>query len=130
MHCRIDLTVATDRPYLIKWDQFAQCLDHDDFGCRESFIIRDRYLAGWWSVVGGERRFSLPAFYLSKRRALFIDGRHRTALLSRHLTVVPLALTQSDLLSADVLQRIVLRPIGLDEMISLPDLPIVDSIPR
>jgi len=128
MECKIDLTAVSDRAYWIRWAAFLECLDHADFACRDSETIRDCYLSSWFYDANGEKRFNLPAFFLREGYARFINGRHRTALLSRYLDVLPMALTYADQLSEKVLEGMVLRGIEPDEIIVLPDLPIEDSI--
>jgi hypothetical protein len=106
-----------------------RCVDQVDLACRESAEIKDCYLAAWFSwSQNGERCFSPPAFYLKNARAFFINGRHRALLLSRHLRVLPMALTQVDVFSQDALECIVDREIELNEILVLPDLPIQDSL--
>ena len=60
--------------------------------------------------------------------ARFINGRHRAALLAKFLDVIPMSLTESDVASRDILSRISDRRIDLSEVISLPNLPVVEAI--
>ena len=128
MQCRVDITAARDKPYLIRREEFMQCVDRADFACRESATIQDCYLAAWFHWINGERFFNLPAFYLSKRRAFFINGRHRTVLLSRYMDRLPMALTDIDRESKPTLQALVDCSLSEGEVIFLPDLPIVEAI--
>ena len=106
-----------------------QCVDLDDLACRESQEVVDCYLSGWFSrEKKGELYFNPPAFYLENGRALFINGRHRAILLSRYLEILPMALTQVDTISQNVLGEIIEREIELEEVFQLPDLPIREAI--
>jgi hypothetical protein len=128
MNCRIELTARSDRPYWVKWLDFKRCLVEEDFACRESTIIQPCYLWAWFSKHDGERFFNPPAFCLEGGWARLINGCHRTALLVKYLDVLPMALTRIDRESEAVLHGIVLREIGLDEVIALPDLPIEHTV--
>jgi hypothetical protein len=102
------------------------CVDAKDFACRESAIVQDYYLADWFYCENGQRFFNLPAFYLKKGCAFFINGRHRTVVLARYLELLPMALTQIDNESEGLLERLVERPLADGDPIVLPDLPIID----
>src|SRR3954462_8214036 len=103
MRCRVDLTVASDRPYLVRRDSFMKIVDPWDFACRESAVVRDAFLHDWFRRDGDYLAFNPPAFYLKDGIARFINGRHRTVLLFRYMQVVPMALTRMDSGSADAL---------------------------
>ena len=72
------------------------CVDPDDLACRESQLVEEYYRADWFYFEPGATLFNAPAFYLKDNRAFFINGRHRTVLLARHLSLLPMALTQID----------------------------------
>jgi len=128
MQCRVDTTAALDRPFLIKREGFMRCVDQEDLACREVANVENRYLAEWFYERNGARFFNLPAFYLKKQRAFFINGRHRTVLLARYLDRLPMALAQIDQESESTLQSLVDRPLSNGEVIFLPDLPIAGAI--
>jgi hypothetical protein len=128
MQCRVDITAAWDRPFLIKREEFMRCVDTENFACRDSATVQDRYLAAWFHWIDGECFLNLPAFYLRNGRVFFINGRHRTVLLSRHLDRLPMALTQIDRESEPTLEALINRPLSEGEGILLPDLPIVEAI--
>jgi hypothetical protein len=97
VNCKIDLTVPSDRPYWVKWAEFERCVAEGDLASRESGKIEDWYLSKWFvRSADGDVLFSLPAFYLQESRAYFINGRHRSLLMSRYLEVIPMAVTQMD----------------------------------
>ena len=103
------------------------CVDPEDFACRESQSVEDYYRADWFYFEPEGPFFSPPAFYLKRGRAFFINGRHRTVLLARHLELLPMALTQIDDASEPTLARIVERPLADGDPIVLPDLPIIGN---
>jgi hypothetical protein len=124
MNCKLDLTNDSDTPYWVNWSAFMRHVDVDDLACRESQEVTDCYLSSWFRLgQNGQRLFNPPAFYLKNGRALFINGRHRAILLSRHLDVLPMALTQMDATSQPALHQIAERRIDPDEVFVLPDLP-------
>lgn len=127
MKCRVALTAEGDRPYWIRRDAFQRCVDHENLACRDSTTVENFYLSNWFHENGGLIYFSVPAFYLEQGRAYFINGRHRTVLLSRYLALLPMALTQVDTRSAATLEQIAERAIALDESFDLPDLPVRDQ---
>jgi hypothetical protein len=126
LRCIADITTATDRPFWIKRTEFLECVDGSDFACRDSLEIRHAYLGGWfYRTPAGHMSFNLPAFYLERSIARFINGRHRTALLLQYMEVVPMVLTQSDDKSISLLKSLVSRSLEPDEVFELPDLPII-----
>ena len=129
MKCKLDLTTHSDMPYWVNWIAFMRHVDREDLARRESKKVVDCYLSSWFHRgQNGIYFFNPPAFYLDKGQALFINGRHRTVLLSRYLEVLPMALTQMDSASESVLREIVQGGIDLDEVFVLPDLPMRDVI--
>ncbi len=123
MKCRIDLQTFADRPFWIDWAQFNQYVNQADLACRDSQVIEDFYRTAWFEFRHKQWFFNPPAFYLKQGSAFFINGRHRSLLLSRHLPLVPMSLTQVDQESKAVLSRINRGQIALTEVFELPDLP-------
>ena len=115
---------AQDKFYLIKMDAFMSIVDQWDLAQRESQTIEDAYHEYWFSgCSNGCRLFHAPEFYLEKGIAKFINGRHRTLVLSRHLEEAPMALTNMDNHSEITLQNISIRALTGDEVFDFPDLP-------
>ncbi len=128
MNCKILFNHASDRYYWIQWIEFKDFVDHKNLACRDSEKIEECYLSGWFYDENGEHKFIPPAFRLENGRARFINGRHRTVLLSNYLDILPMALTEIDSESQHVLDRIVVREIKRDEDFLLPNLPIKELI--
>lgn len=124
MICAISLTVATDRPVWVNWQSFMQCVDRDDLECREVKNVEGFYLSDWFSDYQGTRGFIPPAIELRNGTAYFINGRHRAVMLSSRMEFVPMAITRMTGDSESALQSFAVREIHLDEMLTLPDLPI------
>ena len=102
-----------------------RCVDLEDLACREAQVVEDYYLEDWFrSNEAGGHSFFPPSFYLKEGTAFFINGRHRVALLSRHLDIIPLVLTQMDKISKRVLESMAVCELGLDEVFEIPDLPV------
>jgi len=129
MKCLAEVTAESDTPYWVRRDAFLSVVDHADFECRDSLVIQPRYLSTWFSGSnGGKSYFILPAFYLERGRAFFINGRHRTALLLQHLQLVPMSLTKTDAESTQYLEWMIEGRIQSGDLLELPDLSIVDAI--
>ena len=125
IQCRIEVTGVLDTAYLIKRDEFMSCVDPWDLAQRDSSEILDAYHPNWFRKDNEEATyFTPPAFYLTNGIARFINGQHRALVLAKHLEILPMALTESDIASDDVLKRIVNREILANDEVLLPDLPI------
>ena len=88
---------AQDVLHLISVRSFMSLVDSWDLSQRNSEAIVDAYHIHWFEIdEDGIHRFHAPEFYLTKGLAGFIDGRHRTLLLSKYLEAIPMALTNMD----------------------------------
>jgi hypothetical protein len=126
---------AKDKFYLINVAEFMRIVDKENLKARESEVIRDAYHKYWFEQgENGILQFHAPEFYLTNGIAQFVNGRHRTLLLSRYLDTMPMALTNMDgypmdeeepsKRSLDVLNKISIREIEEGEVFEFPDLPI------
>ncbi|WP_143477748.1 hypothetical protein [Pseudogulbenkiania subflava] len=127
---------AKDEFFLICVEQFMRVVDELDLEKRKSKIIRDAYHEHWFEQCADESyQFHAPEFYLTNGVARFINGRHRTLLLSRHLEYIPMALTNMDGFpisptkphptSLEVLESISVKKLTGDEFFHFPDLPML-----
>lgn len=128
MKCKLELTNAPHRPFLINWDKFFEVVHKLDLACRESQHLKDCYLANWFRFDQNVLRFKPPVFYLKMGFAGFVDGRHRAVLLSRHKNRFPMVLTQIDSSSQSALDYIVESEMTDEDLFELPDLPVVDKL--
>ena len=138
MRCRAALASIWETPYWVKCKEFMACIDKDDFGCRQSKVIVNMYSAEWFHPGQDDWNFFyLPTFHLQNGHALFIGGRHRTALLSKHLDFLPKAMTTIDpeggftvkdgpldKASQIAFKNILHRELSADEIFVLPDMSI------
>lgn len=111
---------------------FLQHLDQGDFLTRCSKEVVDAYLQDWfYFAADGTRFYKIPAVSVHAGRTQFIGGRHRTAVLLKHLDSFPLAFDTRYLAGDDRMwiESIVGGPIDADTVIELPDLPIKSSLP-
>ncbi len=110
-------------------------IDQSDLAQRNSQDIKNVYHKHWLSdCQDGRYVFDAPQFYLTKGVARFINGRHRTLLLIKHLTEIPMALTGMDgypiwathphQLSINSLNQMSVRKLTGQEIFTFPDLPI------
>lgn len=121
---------AQDKHYLIDVKKFMRVVDPDDLECRDSKIIHDSYHEHWFRG----QLFLPPVFYLTKGVARFINGRHRTLVMIKHMDQIPMALANMDgypnftetphQLSRKVLRHISLARLNGKEEFIFPDLPI------
>lgn len=135
MKVRLRPPNARDEFHLIEWSQFIRIVDQQDLARRNSETIIDAYHEHWLaSCEDGIYLFHAPEFYLEAGIARFINGRHRTLLLGRHLSEFPMALANMDGYpisasqpqpqSMEVLKQISKKKLDSREPFELPDLPI------
>jgi len=113
-----------------------RAVDASDMAQRNSDSnIEDAYHEHWLSrCQDGIYEFHAPEFYLTKGVARFVNGRHRTLVLTQHLAEMPMALTSMDgyplwakqpsRISLQVLGVMSVRKVGEEEVFLFPDLPI------
>lgn len=132
MVCLPMVHLDTDIPFWVSRVSFLQHFDQDDFRCRKVQSVIDAYLEDWFHIdPAGRRHFKIPPVSVHSARTQFISGRHRTAVLLRHLEHVPLSFDFRDIsqVDKDWLHRVVECPVDLTADIVLPDLPIMDKLP-
>lgn len=90
----------------------------------------------YWLSEGasGVYEFEPPVFYIAQGVAKFINGRHRTLVLRKHMPAIPMALAHIDgcltfspapqLTSQQVLEAIVVSKLDGNEIFEFPDLAI------
>ncbi|MCR4332520.1 MAG: hypothetical protein NUV34_07455 [Sulfuricaulis sp.] len=119
-----------DRVCWVRSDVFHKIADRWDLAFRESARIEDAYCCAWFAPGAiGPPFFTPPAFALKGGTTEGINGRHRAALLSRHLSEFPLSIVSVDGASQAAFAALVVRAIEPDEIITLPDLPRRDCPP-
>jgi len=127
---------AHDIHYLIDLPKFMEIVDQDDLARRKSKTIRNAYHQYWFDDADSAfPSFDSPVFYLDNGVARFINGRHRTLMLLRHLDCLPMALASLDgcpfmtdqpsSASVSALREISIRRINNQETFEFPCLPIV-----
>jgi hypothetical protein len=97
MNKRIMKTVQSDRLILIDGNKLLAHADPVDLGCRNSDVIEDLYHQACFFKYNGAEYFTPPAAYIEQGGIKFINGRHRTLLLSRHLKSFPLLIGNLDM---------------------------------
>ena len=128
-------TVSSDQFHLIKTDQLMLFVDKHDLAQRNSLTIVHAYHKHWLSKCEGDIfSFHAPQFYINDGTIKFINGRHRTLLLSEYMKEIPMALTSMDiqLFSSNssrqnclnCLQKISIKRISEQDIFDFPDLPI------
>ena len=132
MRCLPAVNLDTDVPFWISRSSFFQHFDQQDFMCRDVEQVVDAYLEEWFhSDANGNRLFYLPPVSVRHKVTQFISGRHRTAVLLRHMESVPLSFdsrfTTSD--EEDWIWSIASGPVQKGVHIELPDLPIKAALP-
>lgn len=126
---------AQDEFYLIKVEELMAIIDAKDLAQRKSETIEDAYHEHWLTQYeDGSYQFHAPEFYLTKGIVKFINGRHRTLLLSKHLKNMPMALTNMDGFppfatcphpaSLEALAKISAHKLTGNEIFEFPNLPI------
>jgi hypothetical protein len=132
LRCLPYVNLPTDAPWWVGKSAFIEHFDQNDFLCRQVKEVTDAYLEDWFHDGRGQTRyFEIPPVSVINGKTQFISGRHRTAVLLRHLERVPLAFAMRDIGEADAewIQRVAIAPIETHMLIELPDLPIRSSLP-
>jgi hypothetical protein len=132
MVCLPGINLATDVPYWVTKSSFQQRFDQADFLCRDVRAVVDAYLKEWFDVdAAGRTHFILPPVSVHSGATQFISGRHRTAVLLRHLDRIPLSFDTRWLKPEDRawIDGVVDAPIGSSEEFELPDLPVRTVLP-
>lgn len=134
MIVRLQTPKAKDDLYLINSVLFMKIVCPEDLALRDSLEIKDSFHVHWFQQKNNELYFHAPEFYLTKGIARFINGRHRTLLLAKHLREFPMALTNMDgfpvfadypsLESCEALEKFSINKLNGSESFSFPDLPI------
>ena len=132
-------TAETDRLILVSGKALLQYTDSTDLQCRDSEEIDDCYHRDWFFEYNNEKYFEPPAIYITEGVIKFINGRHRSILLSRHIEEFPLLIGNIDMdthwgtassKSIDVLNKITVKPFAEHSVFnSLPELSFGDFKP-
>jgi hypothetical protein len=97
MDKRVMKTAQSDRLILVDAKKLLEHADPADLKCRDSDVIEDLYHPDWFFEYKGAEHFTPPAVYIENGVIKFINGRHRTLLLSRYLEAFPLLIGNLDL---------------------------------
>jgi hypothetical protein len=124
MKCQVLFKNSDDNYYWIYWEQFVKIVDKNDLACRNSKEIKPFYCSKWFHVVSGENKFIPPAIYIDNGVVKFINGRHRTLLLAKYLSVIPIAVSNISFSNLETLKTAIKSEIQSGEYIELPDLPV------
>lgn len=89
-------TVETDRLILVHSEKLLQHINNDDLRCRDSAMVEDAYHKDWFFKYRGFTYFTPPAASIRDGEIFFINGRHRTILLARHLDQFPFLIGKID----------------------------------
>ena len=125
MNCHPYVKKESDKPYWVPIKVFQENFCQKDFLCRDVIDVVDEYRSNWFFEIDGRTCFEIPPVDIINGRTEFISGRHRTAVLCKHITVLPIAFAEGDALSYAV--SLGLAPISMTEPISLPDLQIIEG---
>jgi hypothetical protein len=133
LRCLPYVHLDTDAPWWVTKASFFQHFDQNDFLNRRVQNVIDAYLEDWFHYESADTRFfKIPPVSVINGRTQFISGRHRTAVLLRHLDRIPLSFDMRFVSEVDLrwMRQIALAPISTQTLIELPDLPIWPSLPR
>lgn len=90
-------TNESDRLILVDGKKLLAHADLEDLEDRDSDVIEDLYHPDWFFEDNGEEYFTPPAAYIEQGVIKFINGRHRTLLLSRYFEAFPLLIGNLDM---------------------------------
>ena len=123
MNCYPYVKKETDKPYWVPIEMFREKFCQDDFRCRDVIDVLHEYRSDWIYEINGRRCFEIPPVVIINGCTQFISGRHRTAVLCKYLTALPIAFAEGE--AVDFAESLGLDPISMADPISLPDLQIV-----
>jgi len=133
VHCKLAVNLDTDIPYWVEVSSFLNIFDQSDFKSRNVQNVTDAYLKDWfYDDSNGDCCFLIPPVSVHGGVTQFISGRHRTAVLMRHMNRLPLSFDSRDLSEADEtwIESVASKLINLEvEEIELPDFPIMEALP-
>ncbi|WP_284449455.1 hypothetical protein [Pseudoxanthomonas mexicana] len=120
-----------DQLYLVRSSEFMGHVDERDLALRESEVVEDCYHTHWFNEAVGGQEFNVPVVTLRRGKFFFINGRHRSVVLSRHAQEMPIAIAAIDVFgkgtspeSTSAMHAVVLRALASHDLIALPDLPV------
>lgn len=121
---KIEPQKDSDALYWMPKEMFFGFIDQEDFiENREVAQTADVYSSAWfYKNDSGAMVFIPPIIHVMSGKTQFINGRHRTSVLLRHLSNIPIGFTESAEQFAISLN---LQKIYPEIEIELPDLPII-----
>lgn len=131
MLCGLRVNLASDISFWVTKQAFCRSFDQHDFACRNVINVVDAYLEDWFEVRSGLLCFRLPPVSVSSGVTQFISGRHRTAVLLRHLSRIPLSFDTRCIAQVDRawIDAVVDQPVDLNATVEFPDLPLRSALP-
>ncbi len=129
MEVKIQKTASTDRLFLVDAKKLMEY--ENDIACRNSQTIENVYHKDWFFEQCNFLYFTPPAAYIFNGKIFFINGRHRTILLSRYLNEFPFLIGNIDLdhfgltpkaISLEVMTIIKAKDVKEHSSFTLPDL--------
>ncbi len=126
MRCLPDVALPSDMPFWVSRNAFVEHFDQEDFLCRGAKEVEHCYLPEWFHEHAGITRFLLPTVQFIGGKTQFISGRHRTAVLLTYLKELPMSFSCINKPPQAFFDRSGLRPLSLQSLIELPDLPRID----
>ena len=124
---RIRLVSSRVRMFLVDWKSVSALWSRD---CQSNPATAPNfqhvYSELWFQYDRhSERRFHVGELcYMSEKEPVsFVNGRHRTSVLSQFMTTVPISV-HCDIYRKKVFAPCIIRQIMKDEYVQLPDLPV------
>ena len=97
MNVRAMKTASSDRLIMVDSAKLMEYVVGEDMKCRKANVVKDAYHKDWFYEHEGETYFTPPAAYIDNGKILFINGRHRSILLARHLKEFPFLISNIDM---------------------------------
>lgn len=129
MRCLPYINLPTDRAAWVSRVAIQERFDQTDLLRLKAKPLVDAYLKDWFSHVDGSCRFIIPPVSVIGGKTEFVNGRHRTNVLLKHLEHVPICFATRDIDAADLAWIISIggTRIEADSVLELPDLPLLAS---
>ena len=122
MLCRVSKEHKDDRLLLVDWS----VLDKHWASPPNRDSLLNKYLWLWFSSVEDELWFEVPiiGWRLQDSSVSFVNGRNRTALITKRQPLIPIAV-DNNFLDIPICQKSIIQELSVGDSVKLPDLPIL-----
>lgn len=123
----ISVQYPLDKAFWVPVDVLLAEFDSEDLKQRDVIDVVPAFHEAWFEKTDQGNAFIPPVVQIVSGRTQFINGRHRTAVLMKHLPELPISFAFANPAVRKWVEALNLRPIDEAEFVELPDLPTLPS---